>query len=304
MHECMDTLDWSLVPSLLAVADHGSLSAAARATGQSQPTLGRHIALAEARLGLPLFARTPRGLTPTEALQAMLPAARAMADASHALHLAAAGREVALKGTVRLTASRIMAAHVLPPILAALRTAEPEIDLELVPSDRQENLLQREADIALRMVRPVQADLIARHVADLPMGLYAAPSLLARHGTPRTVESVLALPMVGLDRDDLILRVMARLGLPRRREDFAVRCDDQLVYWQLVRAGLGIGGMQRAVGDADPAVVRLPTPANLPALPVWIVAPPGLRGTPRVARVWDFLSAALCAPLDPAAPLG
>lgn len=291
----MDRLDWSLVPSLLAVADHGSLSAAARATGQSQPTLGRHIAQAEARLGLPLFARTPRGLTPTEALLAMLPAARAMAEASHALHLAAAGREVALKGTVRLTASRIVSAHILPPVLAALRSAEPEIEIELVPSDRQENLLQREADLALRMVRPVQPDLIARHLADLPMGLYAAPSLLARHGTPRTEAEILALPMVGLDRDDLILRMMARLGVLRRREDFAVRCDDQLVYWQLVRAGLGIGGMQRVIGDADPAVVRLPTPGGMPALPVWIVAPPGLRGTPRVARVWDFLATSLTA---------
>lgn len=291
----MDTLDWSLVPSLLAVADHGSLSAAARATGQSQPTLGRHIAMAEARLGLPLFARTPRGLSPTEALLAMLPAARAMAEASHALHLAAAGREVALKGTVRLTASRIVSAHVLPPILAALRSAEPEIEIELVPSDRQENLLQREADIALRMVRPVQPDLIARHLADLPMALFAARSMIARHGMPGTVKEVLALPMVGLDRDDLILRTMAALGFPRRREDFAVRCDDQLVYWHLVRAGLGIGWMQRAIGDADPTMIRLPTPKALPPLPVWIVAPPGLRATPRIARVWDFLATNLTA---------
>jgi molybdenum-dependent DNA-binding transcriptional regulator ModE len=142
----MDSLDWSLVPSLLAVADHGSLSAAARATGLSQPTLGRHVALAESRLGLPLFTRVPRGLRPTEALQALLPAARAMATAAHALNLAAAGREVQLKGTVRLTASRILGAHVLPPILADLRAAEPEIEIELVPSDRQENLMQHMAN--------------------------------------------------------------------------------------------------------------------------------------------------------------
>lgn len=294
----METLDWSLVPSLLAVADHGSLSAAARATGHSQPTLGRHVAMAEARLGLPLFARTPRGLVPTEALQAMLPAARAMAQASHAMHLAAAGREAQIKGTVRLTASRIVAAHVLPPLLADLRAAEPEIEIELLPSDRQENLLQREADLALRMVRPVQPDLIARHLVDLPMALYAAPSLLDRFGMPQTPEEVLALPMVGMDRDDLILRLMAQLGISRRREDFATRCDDQLVYWQLVRAGLGIGGMQRVVGDADPSVRRLPAVVALPPLPVWIVAPPGLRGTPRLARVWDFLVARLVALAD------
>ena len=308
---CMDTLDWSLVPSLLAVADHGSLSAAARATGLSQPTLGRHVALAESRLGLPLFTRVPRGLRPTEALQALLTAARAMEAAAHALNLAAKGREVQLKGTVRLTASRILSAHVLPPILAALRAAEPEIEIELAPSDRQENLMQHEADIALRMARPVQPDLIARHLADLPMALYAAPSLLARHGAPQSAEDLLALPFVGFDRDDTILRLMASLGHPRRRQDFAVRCDDQLVYWQLVRAGLGAGGMTVAVGAADPGVVRLDGVA-LPPLPLWIAAAPDLRGTPRVARVWDFLVRALASlgrprgpiPLDPAGPMG
>lgn len=292
----METLDWSLIPSLLAVAQHGSLSAAARASGTSQPTLGRHVAEAEARLGLALFARTPRGLVPTEACEALLPAARAMAEAAHALTLAAAGREARLKGAVRLTASRIVSAHILPPILARLRAAEPEIEIDLSPSDRQENLLHREADVALRMARPVQPDLIARHLADLPMALYASPGLLARHGTPATRDELLALPFVGFDRDDTMLRLMASLGAPRRREDFALRCDDQLVYWQMVRAGLGLGGMPTAVGDADPAVTRLPPIVQLPPLALWICAPPGLRGTPRIARVWDFLVAELATP--------
>ncbi|MCB6179358.1 LysR family transcriptional regulator [Rhodobacter sp. Har01] len=295
----MDKLDWSLIPSLLAVAKHGSLSAAARESGVSQPTLGRHVAEAEARLGLVLFARTPRGLVPTDACLALLPAARAMAEAAYALGLAAAGREVRLKGAVRLTASRIVSAHILPPILARLRATEPEIEIDLVPSDRVENLLHREADLALRMARPVQPDLIARHLADLPMALYATPGLLAQHGTPKTRDDFLRLPFVGFDRDDTILRLMAGLGAPRRREDFAVRCDDQLVYWQLVRAGLGVGGMQKVVGDADPAVTRLPPIVQLPALPVWLCAPPTLRGTPRVARVWDFLVAALAVPVGP-----
>ena len=290
----MNTLDWSLVPAILAVADHGSLSAAARASGVSQPTLGRHVAEAEARLGLALFARTPRGLAPTEACLALLPAARAMAEAAHALSLAAAGREARLKGAVRLTASRIVSAHVLPPLLARLREVEPEIEIDLVPSDRQENLLHREADLALRMARPVQPDLVARHLADLPMGLYASPALLSRHGgMPETRAALLALPFVGFDRDETILRLMAALGAPRRREDFAIRCDDQLVYWQLVRAGLGVGGLPQVVGAGETAVVRLPSLVDLPPLPLWICAPPSLPGTPRVARVWDFLVAEL-----------
>lgn len=290
----MNSLDWTLIRSLLAVADHGSLSAAARVTGLSQPTLGRHVAEAQAALGLSLFTRTPQGLRPTEAMETLLPAARTMAEAAQSLSLAAAGREQRLSGTVRLTASRIVSAHLLPSILASLRLAEPQIEVELVPSDTLENLLFREADIALRMVRPQQADVVARHLADLPMGLYAARSYLDRVGRPTDREGLLRLDFVGFDRSDMILRQMASFGVPRTRHDFPIRCDDQLVYWDLVRAGLGLGGMQHLIGDADPLVERVADgQIALPPLPLWIAAAPGLRQTPRIARVWDFLCDAI-----------
>lgn len=292
----MDNLDWTLIRSILSVAEHGSLSSAARATGQSQPTLGRHVTEAEAALGLTLFTRAPRGLIPTPEMEALLPAARAMAAAAAGLALAAAGRDARPTGTVRLTASRVVSAHLLPPVLARLRQAEPGIEIELVPSDTVENLLYREADIALRMVRPTQADLIARHLCDLPMALYAAHDLIARHGLPQDRDALLALPFLGFDRDDMVIRVMAANGVVRRRQDFAIRCDDQLVYWQMTRAGLGVGGMQRAIGDADPGLVRIAPFITLPDLPLWLAAAPGLRQTPRIARVWDFLAAALGRP--------
>lgn len=289
----MDTLDWTLTRSFLAVAESGSLSAAARRLGLSQPTLGRHIAEMEAALGLSLFIRQPRGLIPTEAAGALLPHARAMAESAARLALSAAGRDVALTGSVRLTASRIVAHHLLPPVLADLRLAEPGIEIDLVASDETGNLLYREADIALRMYRPTQEGTFARHLADLPTALYAARSFLDRHGRPQTAEELLALDFVGFDRSDLILRMMAGFGIARRREDFPLRCDDQIVYWNLVRAGLGIGGMQCAIGDADPLVERVAPFLPLPPLPLWLTAPEALRQTPRVRRVWDHLANAL-----------
>lgn len=285
----MDNLDWTLARSFLAVAETGSLSAAARRLGLSQPTLGRHIADLEAATGLRLFARQPRGLLQTEAATALLPHAQAMAEAAARLSLTVAGSDPALTGTVRITASRVVAHHILPTIIADLRRAEPGIDIELVPSDTTENLLYREADIALRMYRPAQEGTFARHVADLPASLYAARSLLDRHGRPSSVEDLLALDFVGFDRDDLILRLMAEFGIHRQREDFPVRCDDQLVYWSLVRAGLGVGGMQCAIGDADPLVERVAPFVQLPPLPLWLAAPEALRRTPRVRRVWEHL---------------
>ena len=292
IHKRMDNPDWTLFRSFLTVAEQGSLSAAARALGLSQPTLGRHIAELEAALNAPLFTRVARGLALTDAGAAMVPAARQMRDAAAHLLLVAAGRETSLSGTVRLTASRVVSHSVLPPILARLRIEEPGIDLELVPSDSSENLLFREADIALRMYRPTQLDVVTRHIADLPTAIYAAKSYLDRHGRPQNAAELLALDFVGFDRSDLIVRMMTALGHPRKREDFAVRCDDQVVYWELVRAGCGIGATQCSIGDADPTVERAAPYVPLPSLPVWLTMPDALRQNPRIRRVSAHLTVA------------
>lgn len=286
----MENLDWTLCRSFLAVAETGSLSAAARKLHLSQPTLGRHVADFEAALGTPLFTRQPRGLAPTEAALALIPAARAMQEAAARLSLVAAGRQEALEGPVRLTASRVVSHFLLPPMLARLRAAEPGIEIELVPSDSTENLLYREADIALRMYRPTQADMVTRHLTDLPMALYGAKPFLDRHGRPESLQDLLRFDLVGFDRSDLMLRMMASLGLSRKREDFPLRCDDQLVYWNLVRAGCGLGAAQTVIGDAEPLVERIAPFLQLPALPVWLTVPEALRHTPRVRRVMDHLA--------------
>ena len=281
--------DWTLLRSFLAVADTGSLSGAARVLGLSQPTLGRHIAETEAALKLTLFTRTPRGLALSVAGTALLPHARAMQEAAQALSLAAAGRDADVSGTVRITASQIMATYILPAMLADLRMREPQIEIELAPSDTTENLLFREADIAVRMYRPTQLDLITKHLIDLPLGLYAAKTYLIRVGRPTTPDEVLARDLIGFDRSDQMLRMLQGLGISRTRNDFPLRCDDQVVYWNLVRAGCGIGGMQCLVGDADPLVERIAPFVALPSLPVWLTAPEALRQTPRIRRVFDYL---------------
>ncbi|MBL9054597.1 MAG: LysR family transcriptional regulator, partial [Tabrizicola sp.] len=235
--------DWTLIRSFVAVADAGSLSGAARATGISQPTLGRHVQAAEAALQVQLFTRVAQGLQLTESGQALLPSARAMAQAAAELALAAKAQGTGIAGTVRLTASRVVAHYLLPPILARLRAEEPGIEIDLVPSDTTENLLFGEADIALRMYRPKQPDLVARHLGDLPLGLYAAKAYLDRRGRPETLDDLMKLDFIGQDRMDQIIRVMAGLGMRVDRSFFPVRCDDPLTYHELVRAGAGLGGI-------------------------------------------------------------
>lgn len=289
----MNMLDWSLIHSVLAVANTGSLSAAAQATGQSQPTLGRQIKLAEEQLGQPLFTRHARGLRLSDYGQSLLPAMRVMEEGARALSLTAAGQDAEAQGTVRLTASKFVSAYLLPPILAQLRTDHPEITLDLVPSDTSENLLFHEADIALRMYRPTQLEMITKHIGDLPIGLFAAQTYLDRKGTPEMPEDMAAHDWLGYDRDDRIIRGMAAMEIKITRDFFAFRCDDQVIYWQHLVAGAGIGVGQIAVARNFPDVCQVLPELPLPALPVWLTAHESLRHTPRVARVWAALEAGL-----------
>ena len=293
MDNPLTSLDWSLVQAFIAVAETGSLSAAARATGISQPTLGRQVHRIEQVLGATLFHRHPRGLSLTGTGRMLMPAAEAMREAAGRMSVIAAGQDARLEGEVRLTASDVVSHFILPPVLAGLRAAEPGIHIDLTPSDSTENLLFREADIAIRMFRPEQLDMVTRHIADMALGIFAAESYLDRAGRPERVEEMFDHDMVGYDRNDLIIRGIAEMGWRIGRDHFTTRCDDQAAYWHLVRAGCGIGFSPVAVGRAEPGMVRLFPDLPIPPLPVWLTAHEAMRRTPRIRRVWDHLAEAL-----------
>jgi len=284
--------DWTLLRAFLEVAHSGSLSRAAVALGSSQPTLSRQVAQLEAQLGHALFERTTRGVRLTEAGTALRAPAERMREHARQFALVAAGRSTALAGTVRVTASEVFSAYVLPALLLDLRRAHPEIQIELVASDAVENLLERDADIALRMVRPNQSALIARRLADQPLGLYAHRDYLARRGSP-TPATMLTHEWVGHDRSGQMLRGFRAAGFAVDKALFAFRCDNQLVGWQAVQAGLGIGVMAQRVAALSPQVVRVLPKVPVPALPLWITAHRELQGTPRLKLVFDALANAL-----------
>lgn len=288
-----DSLDWSLIQAVLAVAEAGSLSAAARDLNQSQPTLGRQIRAAEAALGVTLFRRHARGLKLTEAGAALIGPARQMQAAAARLHLAAASRQEGIAGTVRISASAMVAHFLLPPILSRIRSIEPQIALELHPTDRSERLLFGDADIAVRMYRPEQPDLITQHLGSLGLGIYASDDYLSRNGTPTTQQELLAQDWVGYDRSDLIIRGMQGAGWEVSRDFFATRCDDHPTYWRLVEAGCGIGFGPTRIGRATHGVQRIMPELAIPPMPVWLVAPEALRRSARLRLVWDLLAEGL-----------
>lgn len=291
----MHTTDfnWALVPSFLAALDRGSLMAAARQLDTSQPTVGRHIAELEAQLGVVLFERTGRGLVPTAHAHRLAESARAMSGAADQLARQASGAQADTRGTVRITASQPVTCVLLPPLLVQLRQAYPDVQLELVASNAVSNLLQREADIALRMVRPDQSSLVAKRVGQVAIGTYAHRDYLRRRGTPRVPEDLLSHDLVGNDRNTDILRGFAGMGHPMEREDFVVRTDDLNAYQAAVGAGLGVGFLARYVARQNPDLVPLLPMLAIPPLPMWLAVHREIRSNPRIRRVWDFLAAAL-----------
>ncbi|MBA4214641.1 MAG: LysR family transcriptional regulator [Polaromonas sp.] len=291
----MHTADfnWALIPSFLAALDRGSLMAAARQLDTSQPTVGRHIAELEAQLGVVLFERTGRGLVPTAHAHRLAESARAMSGAADQLARQASGAQADTRGTVRITASQPVTCVLLPPLLVQLRQAHPDVQLELVASNAVSNLLQREADIALRMVRPDQSSLVARRVGQVAIGTYAHRDYLRRRGTPRVPEDLLNHDLVGNDRNTDILRGFAGMGHAMEREDFAVRTDDLNAYQAAVGAGLGVGFLARYVARQNPDLVPLLPMLAIPPLPMWLAVHREIRSNPRIRRVWDFLAAAL-----------
>ncbi len=293
MDKSIGSLDWALVQAFLAVAETGSLSAAARQLGTSQPTLGRQIKAIEAQLGAELFRRQARGFALTQTGADLVGPAKTMRDAVRQITLTAAGQQARLEGTVRITASVATSALHLPPIIARIRKLEPQIAIELVPSDDTRNLLYREADIAVRMYRPTQLDLITQHIGDIPLGVFAARSYLAERGTPRSVTDFVNHDFVGFDSNTAIIEGFAEAGIRIDREFFKTRCDDNIAYWELVRAGCGIGFAQVNIGRNDTLTTEIDLGIPLPTLPIWLTAHEAMRQTPRIRRVWGLLTEGL-----------
>ncbi len=289
--------DWGLVRSFLAALDHGSLQGAARTLQASQPTIGRHIAELESQLGVVLFERTGRGLLASEAALRLAEAARAMEAGAIKLARAAAVDQFDATGSVRITASQPVACILLPPILAQMRLALPQVQIELVVSNAVSNLLRREADIALRMVDPDQTTVIAKRIGKVTLGTYAHRDYLRRRGTPKQAMDLASHALVGYDQGRAIIDGFAALGMPIERENFALRTDDLIAYQEAIRAGLGIGFLADYVARADANLIAILPTIKLPPIPVWLAVHREIRTSQRIRQVFDFLAGAVPAAL-------
>ena len=281
--------DWNRARAFLVTAEEGSLSAAARALGMTQPTLGRQVDALEEELDVILFERAGRGLTLTPSGLALLEHVRAMGEAATRMSLSAAGHSESIEGTVSIAVSEVYAAFVLPPILAKLRVRHPGIVIEIVAANTVSNLKRREADIAIRNFRPTEPDFIARKVGDAVAQLYATPFYLASIGDPKLPYDLRDATFISIDTTGVFLKGLNALGFGLTERNVPIVCENYLAMWEMVKQGLGIGVLDASIGDREPLVRRAVPDLGL-KFPVWLVAHREVNTSRRIRLVFDLLA--------------
>ena len=290
------SIPWEWYRTFLAVRREGSLSGASRRLSITQPTAGRHIAALESALGQVLFTRSQTGLLATETALALRVHAEAMESTANTLARTASNfshNNASIHGVVRVSASDVIGVEVLPPLIARLRESHPQITIELVLSNRVQDLLHREADIAVRMTTPVQEQLIARRVGCIELGLHASTSYLARHGTPENSEDLLKHALVGFDQDTPFIRKALEKFPQLSRNAFSMRTDSDVAQLNLIRAGAGIGICQVQLANGYVPLRRLLPNFFSFYLDTWIVMHEDLRNSLCCKLVFDVLAKGL-----------
>ncbi len=284
------SFDWNQVRAFLATAEEGSFSGAARALKTTQPTIGRQIAALEASLGITLVERSVRGLVLTQAGRDVLDHVRSMGEAAALISMSAEGQSQEITGEVTVTATDLLSAAILPTVLAPLRQTAPGIRVRLICSNDLHNLMQREADIAIRHARPDQPDLIARHVGNFRAGLYAASAYLDRAGRPRTPREVADHAFVGNADPERLMAPLHAQGIPLRPENFVMSTESGVVAWELVKSGYGISMQPEPLGEAEPDMEKVLPDLPSPEFPIWLVTHRELRTSRKIKIVFDQLA--------------
>lgn len=284
------SFNWNQVRAFLVTVEEGSLSAASRALGLTQPTLGRQVAALEEDLGVVLFERVGRSLALTHSGLELLDHVRAMGEAANRISLTASGQSQTVEGQVMITASDIMSAYILPPALKQLRDIAPLLEIDVVAANDIRDLQRREADIAVRHVRPEQPDLIARLVREATGHFYAAGSYLDRRGRPTTVAELSMHDFIGFGDNDRMLGYLNPLGLALSRDNFRLGSKSGIVAWELAKSGLGIAVMSEEVAAMTPGIERVPVHMDPFVFPIWLTTHRELHTSRRIRLVFDLLA--------------
>ncbi len=286
----MDQIDWNLMRAFCVTAEAGSLSAAARKLGLTQPTLSRQVAALEAGLGVALFERVGRTLVLTTTGLGLLEHARAMAAAADAMALSAAGESQGITGRVCISATDAVSAYLLPAIVERIRQSAPKITVVIVATDSISDLRRREADIAIRHVRPTEPELIGKLVTEMTAHFYAADTWIARNGLPLSVEDLCKVDLLGFEPVERFVEHLCKAGFPITADQCRIVSANAVVLWEMLRRGLGVGMMLRELAERTPGLTRLLPQFPGTPVPVWLVTHRELHTSRRVRLVFDTIA--------------
>jgi len=293
MHYCMDwrsiNFDWNRARAFLVTAEEGSLSAAARALGMTQPTLGRQVTALEQELGIVLFERAGQGLVLTPSGLELIEHVRAMGDAANQISLTASGRSQSIEGSICISASEVYAAFVLPPIIVRLHKMAPKINIEIVATNNESDLMRREADIALRNFQPTQPELIARKIKDVSARLFATPAYLKEIGEPKKPGDLSNAKFISFDTTGMLINGLNELGLNLTKNNFPISTENYITHWELVKLGIGIGIMPEEIGNSEVLVKQVLPDLQPITFPIWLTTHRELNTSRRVRMVFDLL---------------
>lgn len=286
-------MDWNQARAFCATAECGSLSAAAKQLGLTQPTLSRQVAALEAALGISLFERVGKRLQLTASGEKLLHSAKQMNKAANELMLAASGQSELIEGLVSISVTDGLAANLLPPIIERLRLEAPGIKIELVVSDTVSDLLRREADIAIRHIRPEESELIGKLIREPKAHFYASNDWVQKNGNPQSPEDVGLHEFIGYDRDGRYIEHLRGLGFSLDDANFPIICSNSLVATELAMRGLGINVMMREIAENIPGLTRVFEKLPPITFPIWLVTHRELRTSRRIRIVYDALAEGL-----------
>lgn len=289
------TFDWNRARAFLVTAEEGSLAAAARSLGMTQPTLGRQVAALEREIGFDLFSRRGRGLELTPNGIKLLEHVRLMGDAANQFALSVSGKSDVIEGDVSITATELLSTFMLPPKIKILREMEPGIEIEINSTNEERDLNRREADIAIRSFRPTQPELIAKRLCNVQGHLYAAKSYLRQLGNPQSIAELNKANFIDTEKPGRLMTLLNSQGFNLTKDNFPVISNSHIVQWELVKQGVAISATTEEIGDNEPLVERVVI-SDLPliTMDLWLVTHNELRTNRRIRRVFDFLVSEFC----------
>ncbi|WP_339721918.1 LysR family transcriptional regulator [uncultured Paraglaciecola sp.] len=291
--------DWNHIRAFLVTAEKGTLSAAAKALGSTQPTLSRQVCALEAQLKLTLFERLGQRLIITKSGIELLEHAHEMGKGALNFSLTATGQSQQIEGSVVVSASELTAAFILPQIIAHLRLEEPGITIEVVVTNQASDLKRREADIAIRNFHPKQNDLIAKKLGDEVIWLYATQEYLDKFPEKTSHSELTDIQMIGFDNSNLVIDLLNKQGWQLTKQNFSLITSNQMLQLALAKQGLGVIFLPEDVAAKEPSLVRaFEHLGPIMTLPIWLVCHQELRTSRRVRRVFDFIGQALKANLE------